>query len=71
VTMSAEQAPLGDGERILAVEDNDRVREATVRRLEALGYTVLKPGQEAKQSNCSKLESKLPSYSATSLCQAE
>jgi signal transduction histidine kinase len=41
MTISAEQAPLGDGERILAVEDNDRVREATVRRLEALGYTVL------------------------------
>jgi hypothetical protein len=46
VTMSAEQAPLGDGERILAVEDNDRVREATVRRLEALGYTVLEAGEQ-------------------------
>jgi signal transduction histidine kinase len=40
-TISAGQAPLGDGERILIVEDNDKVREATVSRLESLGYTVL------------------------------
>jgi signal transduction histidine kinase len=49
VTIPAKQAPLGDGERILAVEDNDKVREATVRRLESLGYTVLeaRTGSEA------------------------
>jgi signal transduction histidine kinase len=46
---SGKQAPLGDGERILAVEDNDKVREATVRRLESLGYNVLaaRTGSEA------------------------
>jgi CheY-like chemotaxis protein len=34
--------PLGRGELILLVEDNDKVREATVSRLESLGYAVLK-----------------------------
>ena len=33
---------MGDGELILVVEDNDKVREATVSRLESLGYAVLK-----------------------------
>jgi signal transduction histidine kinase len=49
VTIPAKQAALGEGERILAVEDNDKVREATVQRLESLGYTVLeaKTGVEA------------------------
>lgn len=39
----------GGGDRILLVEDNDMVREATVSRLEALGYAVLtaKTGSEA------------------------
>lgn len=32
--------PLGDGETILVVDDNDAVRESTMRRLEALGYVV-------------------------------
>jgi len=32
--------PLGDGETILVVDDNDQVRETTMRRLEALGYAV-------------------------------
>jgi CheY-like chemotaxis protein len=40
-TPSSQKAPLGDGELILVVEDNDKVREATVSRLESLGYTVL------------------------------
>jgi len=40
-TVSTTQAPLGDGQRILLVEDNDKVREATVSRLESLGYAVL------------------------------
>jgi CheY-like chemotaxis protein len=35
------EAPLGDGELILVVEDNDKVRKATVSRLESLGYAVL------------------------------
>jgi CheY-like chemotaxis protein len=43
---SAQEAPLGDGELILVVEDN---REATVSRLESLGYAILeaKSGPEA------------------------
>jgi CheY-like chemotaxis protein len=46
---SAKEAPLGDGELILVVEDNDTVREATMSRLESLGYAVLeaKSGPEA------------------------
>ena len=40
---------MGDGELVLVVEDNDKVREATVRRLESLGYAVVeaKTGPEA------------------------
>jgi signal transduction histidine kinase len=38
---SPKEAPLGDGELILLVEDNDKVREATANRLESLGYAVL------------------------------
>ena len=40
---------MGDGELILVVEDNDKVREATVRRLDSLGYAVVeaKTGPEA------------------------
>ncbi len=47
--LSPKEAPLGDGELILLVEDNDKVREATVNRLESLGYAVLeaKTGAEA------------------------
>jgi CheY-like chemotaxis protein len=46
---STQEAPLGDGELILVVEDNDKVRAATVSRLESLGYAVLeaKTGSEA------------------------
>ena len=46
---TTEETPLGDGELILLVEDNDRVREATVNRLETLGYAVLdaRTGPEA------------------------
>ena len=36
-----EVVPAGDGELILVVEDDDRVREITLQRLEALGYAVL------------------------------
>jgi CheY-like chemotaxis protein len=38
---STRPIPLGTGELILVVEDNDRVREATVRRLQSLGYAVV------------------------------
>ena len=40
---------MGDGELILLVEDNDKVREATLNRLESLGYAVLdaRTGPEA------------------------
>jgi signal transduction histidine kinase len=46
---SPKEAPLGDGELILLVEDNDKLREATVSRLESLGYAVVeaKTGPEA------------------------
>ena len=33
-------SPLGRGQLILVVEDDDEVREVTLKRLEALGYTV-------------------------------
>jgi signal transduction histidine kinase/ActR/RegA family two-component response regulator len=47
--LSIKEAPLGDGELILVVEDNDKVREATVSGLESLGYAVLeaKTGPDA------------------------
>jgi CheY-like chemotaxis protein len=38
---STKEFSLGDGERILVVEDNDAVREATVNRLRSLSYDVL------------------------------
>ena len=38
---SPKEVPLGHGELILVVEDNDKVRKATVSRLECLGYAVL------------------------------
>jgi CheY-like chemotaxis protein len=40
---------LGNGELVLVVEDNDAVREATVSRLQLLGYDVLeaRTGAEA------------------------
>jgi signal transduction histidine kinase/ActR/RegA family two-component response regulator len=43
------EVPLGDGELVLVVEDNDAVREATVSRLQSLGYDVLeaRTGAEA------------------------
>lgn len=37
---SREEAPFGDGETVLVVEDDDRVREVTLKRLESLGYAV-------------------------------
>jgi two-component system CheB/CheR fusion protein len=48
-SVSRGEAPLGDGELILVVEDNDKVRDATVRGLESLDYAVLetKTGPDA------------------------
>lgn len=44
-----EEVPMGDGEVILVVEDNDAVRKVTLERLEALGYVVIaaSTGREA------------------------
>jgi len=36
----SEDAPHGDGEVVLVVEDDDRVREVTLKRVEALGYVA-------------------------------
>jgi CheY-like chemotaxis protein len=49
LALFTEKVPSGDGELILLVEDNDKVREATVSRLESLGYAVLeaRTGPEA------------------------
>ena len=46
---ATKEVPLGDGELILLVEDNDIVRQATMSRLESLGYAVLaaRTGPEA------------------------
>jgi CheY-like chemotaxis protein len=46
---STNEVPLGNGEFVLIVEDNDAVREATVSRLRSLGYDVLeaRTGAEA------------------------
>jgi two-component system CheB/CheR fusion protein len=36
-----ESIPYGDGELVLVVDDNEQVREVTLKRVEALGYAVL------------------------------
>ena len=38
---SIEQLPMGNGERILVVEDDERVRDITVRRLQTLNYQII------------------------------
>jgi two-component system CheB/CheR fusion protein len=52
------EVPLGNGELILVVEDNDQVREVTLKRIESLGYAVAeaRSGLEALQ----RLQSKDP-----------
>jgi PAS domain S-box-containing protein len=47
--VAAPPSPRGDGELILVVEDDPRVRNVTLRRLESLGYAVLEAetGREA------------------------
>ena len=49
VRPSTKAVPLGTGELILLVEDNEKVRETTVSRLQSLGYAVVeaKTGPEA------------------------
>ena len=46
-----DRLPLGDGELVLVVEDNDQVREVTLKRIESLGYSVTeaRTGAEAVQ----------------------
>ncbi len=39
-TARPDDAPRGDGEVVLVVEDDDRVREVTLKRVEALGYVA-------------------------------
>jgi DNA-binding NtrC family response regulator len=39
-TARSDDAPRGDGEVVLVVEDDDRVREVTLKRVEALGYVA-------------------------------
>ena len=40
MTTPHDSAPRGDGEVVLVVEDDDRVREMTLKRVEALGYVA-------------------------------
>lgn len=46
-----DELPLGDGECVLVVEDDERVREMTLRRVEALGYVAesARTGSEAME----------------------
>jgi len=46
-----DELPLGDGELVLVVEDDDQVREVTLKRIESLGYAVTeaRTGPEAVQ----------------------
>ena len=39
---AGENVPQGNGEIVLVVDDNDQVREVTLKRIESLGYAVLK-----------------------------
>ena len=67
---SSQEAPLGDGELILVVEDNDKVRDATLSRLEFSATRFSKRRQDPRRPHCLDPESPLPSYSATSSCLA-
>ena len=53
LTAPADDAPRGDGEVVLVVEDDDRVREVTLKRVEALGYVA----EEARSADeaCARL----------------
>jgi len=43
-----EPIPLGDGELVLVVDDDDEVREVTLKRLESLGYAVIEAASGPK-----------------------
>ncbi|WP_191090184.1 ATP-binding protein [Histidinibacterium aquaticum] len=43
-----ENVPIGDGELVLVVEDDTLLRDATTRRLEALGYAVIEASNGEK-----------------------
>ncbi len=45
---------MGDGELILLVEDNDKVREATANRLKSSATLFSKRKQDPMRSDCSK-----------------
>ena len=66
--VSASEVQLGDGELVLVVEDDDHVREVTLRRIESLGYAVAeaRTGPEAIE----RLLSAANLCSATSSCPA-
>ncbi len=53
LTTPPDDAPRGDGEVVLVVEDDDRVREVTLKRVEALGYVA----EEARSADeaCARL----------------
>jgi len=45
---TAEEVPMGDGELILVVEDNEMLREVTLHLLEGLDYTVIEASNGAE-----------------------
>ncbi len=51
-----EDLPLGNGELILVVDDNEAVREVTLARLESLGYAVVAAGNGPEAIECLKSE---------------
>ena len=67
---ATKEVPLGDGELILVVEDNDTVREATVSRLQFSATLFWKRRQDPRPLHCLNPKSPLPWCSATSLCLA-
>ena len=48
VTTRSDHVPRGNGEVVLVVEDDDRVREVTLKRVEALGYVAAEASSAAE-----------------------